>query len=88
MFTPGGPSQYKPHSVETRRKIGEGVKSASQRKKAIAILGKRVHFAHQVGGTIHMVTGMRNEGDGGGWMVMLDDMAGFFAPHVFVKAGK
>lgn len=44
------------------------------------LLGKRVHFAHQVGGHVHTVTSVSLDG-----MVELDDLPGKFASHLFVE---
>lgn len=56
----------------------------SAAEAAVALVGKRVHFAHQVGGDTHIVDGAICGQEG--WMVVLDDLPGFFAPHLFVEA--
>lgn len=50
---------------------------------AMGLVGRRVHFAHQVGDDVHTVNSASSQA--GGWMVTLDDLPGFFAPHLFVE---
>jgi hypothetical protein len=52
-----------------------------QKKAGIALIGKRVCFAHQPNGPAHSIQSV-------GWngMVTLTDMAGEFAPHLFLVA--
>ena len=53
----------------------------AQKKLGLALIGKRVCFAHQPNGPSHRIQSV-------GWngMVTLDDMTGEFAPHIFVLA--
>ena len=52
-----------------------------QKKAGLALIGKRVCFAHQPKGPAHHVQAV-------GWngMVVLADMVGEFAPHIFILA--
>lgn len=52
-----------------------------RKKLALGLLGKAVCFAHQPDGPAHRILAV-------GWngMITLDDMAGEFAPHLFVVA--
>lgn len=53
----------------------------AQKKAGLALIGRAVCFAHQPDGPAHQVQAI-------GWngMVTLRDMAGEFAPHLFVLA--
>jgi hypothetical protein len=53
----------------------------AQKDAGLALIGKRVCFAHEPQGPSHAVQAV-------GWngMVTIDDMAGEFAPHLFVLA--
>lgn len=53
----------------------------AQKNAALELIGKRVCFAHEPKGPSHAVQAVSWDG-----MVTLDDMAGEFAPHLFVEA--
>lgn len=81
------PETHEQRSRRVGRMIRENVdqRLASEQKaadeaRARALIGKRVHFAHQVGGPVHRVVVSI------GPMVGLDDLPGEFAPHLFVEA--
>ena len=52
-------------------------------KLGAALLGRDVRFAHQPEGPLHHVNAVGSDG-----MVRLADMAGDFAPHLFVIASE
>lgn len=49
-----------------------------QKDKAISLLGKKVHFAHQTPENVHTVQAVVFDG-----MIEISGMAGQFAPHLF-----
>jgi hypothetical protein len=53
----------------------------ARKKAALDLIGKDLHFAHEPGGPVRRIQSV-------GWngMVTLHDMAGEFAPHLFVLA--
>lgn len=52
-----------------------------RKKAALALIGRRVCFAHEPQGPSHGVAAIAWDG-----MITLDDMVGEFAPHLFVVA--
>lgn len=52
-----------------------------QKDAGLALIGKQVRFAHQPEGPAHPVQAVSWNG-----MISLADMAGEFAPHLFVAA--
>lgn len=49
-----------------------------QKDAGLSLIGKDVHFAHDVGGAVHHVTSCGFDG-----MVALNTLPGWFAPHLF-----
>ncbi len=55
----------------------------ARKKAALELIGKDLHFAHEPGGPVRRVQAV-------GWngMVTIADMAGEFAPHLFVEKSR
>lgn len=57
------------------------IEDLERKKAALDLIGRQVCFAHQPKGPAHFVQAVKFDG-----MITLADMAGEFAPHLFVMA--
>lgn len=81
----GNPFEPPESDNQRARRVGEQIRAAASRSAAALLVGKRVNFAHQHGGTAYIVTSYRVSSTGDG-MVTLDTLPGEFALHLFVES--